>query len=662
VSEFGNRMQRFFEAARRPLPLLLIVLGSLVVGFLLHAAVTPKRTAAPAADGAEGEAQRVWTCSMHPQIRRTEPGRCPICSMDLVPVEEAGGEAALRQFTTSEVGKALMEIETAPVERRFVTADVRMVGKIDYDETKLAHIAAWAPGRIERLYVDATGVPVGEDEHLIQLYSPELLAAQEEFLQAVGAVEALRPDDSDFMRRSTRATAEAAREKLRLLGLKKEQIDALRESGEASDRLTIHSPQSGIVIDKTATEGMYVSTGTRIYTVADLSTMWAKLHAYESDLSWLRYGQAVEFTSVSYPGRTFEGVVSLIDPVLDPATRTVNVRVNVPNEAGLLKPGMFVRAVVHSRLAAGGKVIDPDLEGKWVCSMHPEVIRDTPGDCEVCGMPLVRAETLGYVADEQAEKPLVIPDTAPLITGRRAVVYVEVPGAAEPTYEGREIVLGPRAGDFFIVRSGLAAGERVVTRGAFKIDSALQIRAQPSAMSPDAGRPVTSHAEAGPATRPALDPQFVEQLGGVFEGYLAMSRALAADDAEAAVAAAEAARAALGRVDMTLVTGDEHMAWMRMSGELDSLLEAAGGESDLQALRSQFAKVSEQVAAVADRFAAPTGPLYEIRCPMAFDGRGATWLQTTPEVSNPYFGDVMPKCGEVIRVLSPPREGGHPHE
>jgi Cu(I)/Ag(I) efflux system membrane fusion protein len=280
--------------------------------------------------------------------------------------------------------------------------------------------------------------------------------------------------------------------------MSQEQIADVERNGNASDDITIFSPISGVVIHKNAVEGMYVETGTRVYTLADLTRLWVKLDAYESDLPWLRYGEQVEFSTQSLPGETFRGRISFIDPVLTADTRTVKVRVNVPNTDGRLKPGMFVRAVARPRVASDGSVVDSSLAGKWISPMHPEIVKDEPGQCDICGMDLVRAEEFGLLTDEAAvEMPLVIPVTAPLLTGKRAVVYVRVPGQDRPTFEGREVVLGPRAGDYYIVREGLREGERVVTNGAFKIDSALQIVAKPSMMSPEGGVPMSGHADHG---------------------------------------------------------------------------------------------------------------------------------------------------------------------
>ncbi|NQU12417.1 efflux RND transporter periplasmic adaptor subunit [bacterium] len=438
---------------------------------------------------------------MHPQIKQPGPGQCPICAMDLIPVYADDQDQPLgpREIRLSPTAQKLAAVVTAPVQRRFVTMPVRLVGKIDYDETKLAYITAWVPGRLDRLYVDYTGVPVNKGDHLVDLYSPDLLAAQEELVQSLIAAAKIQDNGVAMIRDRAVATIDASREKLRLWGLQPEQIKEIERSGQPQDHLTIYAPVSGIVIHKNALEGMYVQTGSRIYTIADLAQVWVKLDAYESHLPWIHYGQEIEFETEAYPGEMFHGRIAFIDPVLDSRTRTVKVRVNVPNPDGRLKPEMFVRAVVRSRVAAEGKIIDPDLADKFICPMHPEVVKDQPGDCDVCGMDLVSAQSLGYVsaAAATAAAPLVIPATAPLITGKRAVVYVSVPGQPG-VFAGREIVLGPRAGEQYIVRSGLREGEQVVVHGAFKIDSAVQIQAKPSMMSEPAPAQPANPNQPGP--------------------------------------------------------------------------------------------------------------------------------------------------------------------
>ncbi len=451
----------------------------------------------------------IWTCSMHPQVRMPEPGQCPICFMDLIPLQEDDVDLGPRQLRMSKEAVALAEIQTTPVRRQYVARPVRMVGKVDYDETRLATITARVPGRLDRLFVDYTGVRVREGDHLVKIYSPELIVAQQELLLAHRSAERAAERGDTRSHSPLRAqSVQLAEEKLRLLGVLDRQIEEIVQRGSPSDHLTIYAPLGGVVVERHATEGMYVETGTNIYTIADLSQVWVFLDAYESDISWLRFGQDVEFTSVSHPGEVFRGRIAFIDPVLNERTRTVRVRVNVPNPEGKLKPGMFVRALARSRLAQGGKVYDASLAGKWISPMHPEIVKDGPGQCDICGMDLVPAEELGFIAPEEPEEaPLVIPATAPLITGQRAVVYVRLPdpgpdreadGHGGPVFEGREVTLGPRAGDCYLVRHGLEEGERVVTQGNFKLDSELQIQAGPGTM---AG----NHVDEPQAQLPALD-------------------------------------------------------------------------------------------------------------------------------------------------------------
>ena len=501
---------------QRPKVALAVVIG-ILIGVILHWGLSPAQTAheehAVQTSGEQtAEVKTWWTCSMHPEIRLPKPGLCPKCRMKLIPLrEEAGGDmSGMREFATSEYAKALMDIETATVERKFVTSVIRLVGKVEYDETRVEYITSWVPGRLDRLYVDYTGVPVKKGDHMVYLYSPELLSAQEELIQAAKAVQNIKASGSDIMREVTAGTLEAVKEKLRLWGLTTEQVSEIEKRGTASDHITIFAPTSGIVVHKNAQEGMYVNTGTRIYTVADLSHVWVKLDAYESDLIWLRYGQEVEFRTVSYPGELFKGTISFIDPVLNPTTRTVKIRVDAPNADGKLKPEMFVKAVVKAQVATGGKVMDPKLAGKWICPMHPSVVKDEPGKCDICEMPLVETESLGYISADPdiSEKPLVIPVSAALVTGTRAIVYIELPERDKPTYEGREIVLGPRAGNYYIVRSGLNEGDRVVTKGNFKIDSALQIQAKPSMMTPEGGGGSSGHQHGGGEQKPKPDSGF----------------------------------------------------------------------------------------------------------------------------------------------------------
>lgn len=482
------------KTAYRAATLIALTVVAFSSGYLLKGDPAPQ----PGKKPVEAAAQvKFWTCSMHPRIHHPGPGQCPICGMDLIPVVGADQHgSSARRLRLSPEAVRLAEIQTTPVTRRIVAAEIRLDGKIAYDETRVSYITAWVPGRIERMFVDYTGIRVTKGDHMVQLYSPALITAQKELLLGLNMLER----SSAAMIPGARSNVEAARAKLRLWGLTTDQINTVERTGTVSEQMTIYAPATGIVTEKHGFEGMYLSTGTRIFTIVDLSRLWVLLDAYESDLVWIRYGQDVNFQTTAYPGKTFSGTISFIEPMVNPRTRTVNVRVNVSNPDGRLKPEMLVIGHVFPRMTATGNVMDPILAGKWICPMHPAIVKETPGTCDICGMDLVTAASLGYASvHQQAKPPLVIPHSAPLITGKRAVVYLAVPGE-EGVFEGREIVLGPRAGEWYIVQEGLAEGDQVVVHGNFKIDSAIQIQARPSMMNPG-GSPARAAHQHGPAMK-----------------------------------------------------------------------------------------------------------------------------------------------------------------
>jgi len=376
------------------------------------------------------------------------------------PPEHQPLELSDREIYLSPKEAARSRVAVSEVRRIAIVAQVRLIGEVDYDETTVMRITAWVPGRIEELFVDYTGQTVVKGEPMLELYSPELIAAQEELISAVETLEKLQDSPSQIVKRSMAATVQGAREKLRLWGLSREQVSEIEQQKEPEEFLTILSPMAGTVVEKNAFEGMYVDEGTLLYAIADLSMVWIHLEGYESDFAWLQVGQRVRFTVQAIPGRVFQGVVTFIDPFLNPETRTAEVRVEAPNPDMLLKPGMFANATIESPVGSVG-----ELE-----------------------------EIMGYscVDDDPNEPPLVIPTSAPLITGKRAVVYVADPDR-EGVYEGREIVLGPRIGDYYVVCEGLAEGEVVVTNGNFRIDSEIQIRAKKSMMNPEGSKGIPDY-------------------------------------------------------------------------------------------------------------------------------------------------------------------------
>ncbi|MBU4264188.1 MAG: efflux RND transporter periplasmic adaptor subunit [Proteobacteria bacterium] len=668
---------------------------------------TPFLSAAEQAHDEQGQASKtaatIWTCSMHPQIQLPEPGQCPICFMDLIEVPRDADDsqrASLRQISFDERARKLAQVEVSPVIRGKGAVETRISGKVDYDETRIGTITAWVGGRIDKLYVDYTGDIVKNGQPLAEIYSPELLTAQAELIQAIAAVKNLHSSTLDIIKNTTVRTEQAAREKLRLLGLADKQIARIIERGTPADHITLTAPMSGIVINKTVQEGMYVKTGTMIYTIADLDHLWVNLEAYESDLQRIHVGQHVDFTVEAYPGRFFTGKVVFIDPQVNEQTRTIRVRLNAENKDGMLKPGMLVRAELTS----------------------------------------------GTSKDDY----LLIPASAPLFTGKRAIAYVQLPGQ-EGVYEGREVVLGPRNGDFYQVKGGLKEGELVVSRGNFKIDSAIQIQARPSMMNPatfkkpeeekfpplfssrlqllnhsfitlsDAvhandrqafaksltdfrsklhdldgeGLPnkdklawkemsmllnsdviLASEADdrkeldriyaamaehfhqvrtyfslAGTMADAPYYPEVQAALAKLLTEYFSLQQLLAKDDVDGA-GASEKKIAGLARKFLASLAKVEDARKKELINDLQEAAQTLATAQTLTEMRAAFFPLSKALSLAVSTFGAPaSGPVYEQFCPMAFGNTGATWLAGSEEINNPYFGRKMLRCGEVRRQL-----------
>ncbi len=542
-----------------------------------------------------------YACSMFCVPPQDKPGRCPVCGMQMVPVsqEDATAVAETATLTLSPTAEKLAAIQVSPVERKFVATEVRMVGLIDYDE-----------------YDKARNAPVRQGIHG-------------------------------------------------------------RTQGRAVARLGV------------------------------------TLEAYEPDLIWIRVGQTVDFEAEACPGETFSGRIVFIDGRVDNFTRTVDVRVRVPDMDKRLKLGMLIRAVIHVTLAEGGEVLNLKPEGAWICPMHDEVTSDSPGQCDKCGMLLRRADTLGFLPGEDGSTrpPLVISATAPLVTGKRAVVYVTVPDKPG-TYEGRTVRLGPRAGPYYIVRAGLEEGELVVTHGNFKIDSALQILVRPSMMNlppevdvdrtavpppdqPEEVAPTEALQAAVPApddtaltrltpsrsarTRPSpmvmrragassvcaaeVSAAFRRSFDAVLSAYFRLQTALSKDDLKAAKKSAGDLQAALDTVDTGSFGRSSEQAWRTLRVSLARSLERASAAPDLDTARAAFRPLSDTIYAIASRFGTSGGrSIRRFHCPMAFNNRGADWLQTTEKAENPYFGAAMYRCGVLTETLSTGAAGTKHHD
>lgn len=428
--------------------------------------------------GAQAAESGRYICPMMCTPPHSMPGKCPVCEMDLVKADSGGGGGE-RSVVIDAAARRIAGIRTATATRERVRREVRTVGELAYDQERVATISAYVDGRIEQMFAEYEGVVVAKGDDLAVLYSPQLYSAQVELLASrqTPALDALGGGER---------MSEVAVDNLRELGMTTTQIDRLLTTKEPQKRLRIASPIGGTVTERLKVEGDYVKTGEPIYRVADLSMIWLMLDLYPSDAAAVRYGQEVEAEMKSLPGEVYTGRVAFIDPMVNPKTRTVAVRVEMANFDGRLKPGDYATATVSVPAAPRDVVYDPALAAKWISPMHPQIVRSGPGDCPLCGMRLVPTTQYGY-----AEQPppgsgeVVAPRSAILMAGDNAVAYVETqPGE----FELREVTIAAMTDTQAVVLDGLSEGETVATDGAFLIDSQMQLAGKPSLLDPTRGQ------------------------------------------------------------------------------------------------------------------------------------------------------------------------------
>lgn len=403
--------------------ILLIVVAAAGGGYYLWYARSHKA-------GAEKAAQEAvqYTCPMHPFIIKDKPGACPICGMNLVPVKKEGGgqpqEKEMKGIADVSLSPAQMvmaNVATTEARSMPMNREINAVGIVQYDQSRQAKVTAWVAGRIDRLYVNSVGSYVAKGKPVAEVYSPDLVSAQQEYLLALKSREQFRNSSIQSIAQGGEGLVASARQRLKLMGVKDEQIAALVKAGEPNIKLPVYTPLSGIVIEKIVQQGQYVNVGDVLFNIADLSMVWVEAEVYENEFPNIKIGQMVDLVSQSYPGKTFRGRVAFIYPFLDPKTRTVKVRVEIPNPGLRLKPDMFVNAMVKVPLGSS----------------------------------------------------IVVPVSAVMDTGQRQLVWVEMkPGMFEP----RDVKVGARSGDNVQILSGLKAGEKVASSGGYLIDSEAQLK------------------------------------------------------------------------------------------------------------------------------------------------------------------------------------------
>lgn len=576
--------------SRTVIYILLAILGGIAIGWLIK----PQKDIPPsigdhihADDATPKESEQIWTCSMHPQIRQSEPGVCPICEMDLIPLTNSDDLSDPSTLKMSTAAMKLAQIETSIIGASTGNTEspkIKVDGTVELDESSLKSQSAHIPGRLETMLINYEGMYVKQGQKIGSLYSTELLAASQELITAIQFKEQVD------------GLQEASIQKLKNWKITEAQITSILETGEPITTIDLYADHSGFVTKKIKNQGDYVSTGQAIYQVGSTGRLWLNFSVFESDLGHVSKGQTINFQTASYPGRDFNARISFIDPLLDPKSRTATVRAEITNSGNLLKPGMLLKGSIN-------------------------------------------------ISKGPSEK-LQVPRTSVLWTGRKSVVYVKLPDTQAPTFQYRNITIDDQnMGDFITVLDGLKSGEEIVTHGAFAIDAAAQLNNKSSMIN---GLISTEkNSKNLPDYRDVVSSEFIRQIMEVVHTYLDIKTSLVDSDPNLTSSAAKRMQQTIDNVDMNLLEGSSHLFWMDKSAALRSHVDLLTQTTDIESQRKQFEHISDQMIEIVKVFGVESEKLYVQHCPMAFENKGADWISDVSEIRNPYFGDAMLTCGIV---------------
>ena len=553
---------------------------------------------------------RSWTCAMHPQVNSSVAGMCPLCGMDLIPSEPALDTEQPHQtqreatLTLSPRARQLAELQTTEVRLMPLEApSARLWGVVKVNDELKSVASAWVSGRVERLLVNSVGEEVKRGQALAEIYSPELYNAHQTLLSA---------------KKSKHLTSllESTQRRLRLLGVSAYQLKKMSNAKKPWRRISIRSDVTGVVLRAQVQAGAYVKSGQGLFELAKLDRMWAQLRLAERDLATLKLGQRFRIKSDAIPEHSYEGRVTLIEPMIDTHGRLGTARLEIAQGAEgtpRLLPGMLIHAYALS------------------------------GDAE----PPLR---------------LVIPESAPLFAGQRSVVYVAGRDqAGVEHYQARVVRLGPKSGGLYPVISGLNRGERVVSRGAFTLDSEAQIRGMLSlsqvARTDRLSLAQSVHADHVDAQSSLdLSTETRQRLNSVLEGYLHLQETLAADDLDRALKSSKVwleQLRSLSKTDLSATLSPQQLrAWSAMISVLNHDLAPVTKSASLDDARVHFKHLTLTIRDFLAVFGNTTNTvLREAFCPMAFNNLGGTWFQRSAQVDNVYYGDLMRRCGSIRTQL-----------
>jgi Cu(I)/Ag(I) efflux system membrane fusion protein len=587
--------------------ILLLVAASVIAGFAAGA-VWRASIRDPASGPSEGSSDGLYTCGMHPQVIQKGPGVCPICRMKLTPLRQGAAPASEGGLVIDPVMVQNMGLRTAAAAEGPIERTVRAPGFLREAEPAQHDFSLKVSGWVRRLHADTEGMHIRKDTVLLELYSPEILAASAELMAARKGLDSLAPTADPLVRIESTKLFEAASEKLVLWDVSPQDVDLIAIETKPPETVLIRSPYEGHLIEKLVVEGSAVQAGQKLFRIVDHTVLWADAQIYERDLAFVFPGQEGRATVSSLPGRTFSGRVLLIHPHLHEMTRSATARLVVDNPELVLRPGMYATVQFRTRLI---------------------------------------------------DKAVIVPREAVIDTGERKIVFVATGGGR---FDPRDVLTGHETDDGLIqVTQGIAPGERVVTSGQFLLDAESRTREAArkflsggleKAEAPAAGQaPVEGRVVSKPTPPPrerldrATREKLLPAIDELARRYLHLAAAMAADDEARTKEASNAFAAAAASLARAANGGPGQEAAADLAEEASRW---AGRR--LEILRPPFRIVSAKSIRLLE-LAPPSTEVAEeltvIHCPM-YPG---DWLQRDANVANPYYGKEMPACGEVVRTI-----------
>lgn len=563
---------------------ILLVLLGITLGWGLSKGLNNSKEVEP--EHVHEEKEEIWTCSMHPQIRQNHPGKCPICGMELIPASQVE-EGNKSTFKMSEEAVRIANIQTYTITSSNPQDNLELSGKIRADERRESSIVTHFAGRIEQLFVSFTGEQINKGQKIAKIYSPELISAQREILE------------SNRIKETNPELFKAAKQKLLSLKISENQINLLLERKEIQENFVIYAEQTGVINQKNVSVGDYLKKGQVLFTLQDLSKVWAEFDVYENDLERFKSSGVLEFTTPALPNETFTAKVEFVDPIIQTNSRTAKVRATLNNAQQKLKPEMFIEGTFQGL--------------------------------------------------QQDNAQIMVPKSAVLWTGKRSVVYLKKPHETVPTFEYKTIQIGNSFGDKYEVINGLELGDEVVSNGAFVLDASAQLNNQYSMMNQKLLSTVSDTEEKN--YKNSTPNTFKRQLNQALLPYLDLKNALAEDNKEKAMSALNNFAQTLEKVDMELVQGDAHVTWMQLKKKMSDDLNIMQNIKSLDDIRKGFIKLSAHWITCLQSFGVDHTMLYIQYCPMADNNEGASWISEEEDIRNPYYGSSMLSCGEIVDTI-----------